>query len=181
MQDRKNNLEQDKDSDLLTLDQKREQLEQEFKQQKQVIAGLRQENNQFEYEIRKVEIETNTIALSNQIYRMASYVDNVENYKEVSRDSLTLVGLIWFGSLAFIGSITGVALTLSGLHLKGLAERMETKQYEQNERDIAEKAKAAAIEQAEREQVLRDQAKSEAIKQSEKERLETNKTQDRDE
>ncbi|KJZ11237.1 hypothetical protein TW85_17525 [Marinomonas sp. S3726] len=118
-------LEKEKNTALGRLNQQLSSINKAFAEQKRYINDLKKENNQLRFDIRVVESETNTLALSNQIYRMASYVDNVTHYKEIKKDTLTLVGLIWFGSLAFIGSITGIALTLSGLHLNRLAGRKE--------------------------------------------------------
>ncbi|WP_438464494.1 hypothetical protein [Marinomonas sp. PE14-40] len=118
-------LEKEKNTALGRLNQQLNSINNEFAEQKRYINDLKKENNQLRFDIRVVESETNTLALSNQIYRMASYVDNVTHYKEIKKDTLTLVGLIWFGSLALIGSITGIALTLSGLHLNRLAGRKE--------------------------------------------------------
>lgn len=114
----KNKALQNLNAEMVTLDN-------QFVDQKDYINGLKRENNQLKFDIRVIESETNMLALSNQIYRMASYVDNVTHYKEIKKDTLTLVGLIWFGSLALIGSITGIALTLSGLHLHRLAGKKE--------------------------------------------------------
>lgn len=118
-------LEKEKNSALNYLNQQLKKINQDFAEQKRYITQLKKENNQFRFDIRVIESETNTLALSNQIYRMASYVDNATHYKEINNDTLTLVGLIWFGSLALIGSITGIALTLSGLHLNRLASKKE--------------------------------------------------------
>lgn len=121
-------LQQEKTSALQRLDLELDEVEDTFTSEKQYINNLRQANNQLRYDIRVIEIETNTLALSNQIYRMASYVDNVNHYKEIKKETLTLVGLFWFGTLALIGSIIGIALTLSGLHLHSLATKREMKQ-----------------------------------------------------
>lgn len=118
-------LEKEKNTSLSRLNQQLNVINSDFADQKRYINDLKKENNQLRFDIRVVESETNTLALSNQIYRMASYIDNVTHYKEIKKDTLTLVGLIWFGSLALIGSITGIALTLSGLHLNRLAARKE--------------------------------------------------------
>lgn len=120
-------LEKRKNTALNSLVQQQKSINSKFSNQQQYINELKKENNQLRFDIRVVESETNSLALSNQIYRMASYVDNVSHYKEIKKDTLTLVGLIWFGSLALIGSITGIALTLSGLHLNRLASRKEAK------------------------------------------------------
>lgn len=114
-------LAKQKNTALRNLNQQLDQVDSKFTDQKQYITDLKKENNQLRFDIRVIESETNSLALSNQIYRIASYVDNVTHYKEIKKDTLTLVGLIWFGSLALIGSITGIALTLSGLHLHRLA------------------------------------------------------------
>ncbi|MCG7587070.1 hypothetical protein [Photobacterium sp. OFAV2-7] len=118
----------EKKSALQNLDNKLDEIDTAFSSEKQYINEIRQANNKFRYDIRVIEIETNTLALSNQVYRMASYVDNVSHYKDVKKETLTLVGLFWFGTLALIGSITGIALTLSGLHLHSLATKRNKKQ-----------------------------------------------------
>lgn len=120
-------LAQNKTTALRNLEIKRDQADVQFLNEKDYIKEIKQTNMKLRYDIRVIEIEANTMALSNQVYRMASYIDNVDHYKEVKRETLTLVGLVWFGSLALIGSITGIALTLSGLHLNSLAKKREQK------------------------------------------------------
>ncbi|WP_392339130.1 hypothetical protein [Moritella marina] len=120
-------LAQNKTTALRNLEMKRDQADVQFLTEKDYIKEIKQTNMKLRYDIRVIEIEANTMALSNQVYRMASYIDNVEHYKEVKTETLTLVGLVWFGSLALIGSITGIALTLSGLHLNSLARKREQK------------------------------------------------------
>jgi hypothetical protein len=120
-------LAKDKSTALRHLEIKRDQADVQFLSEKDYIKEIKQTNMKLRYDIRVIEIEANTTALSNQVYRMASYIDNVDNYKEVKTETLTLVGLVWFGSLALIGSITGIALTLSGLHLNNLARKRNKK------------------------------------------------------
>ncbi|MFT7682886.1 MAG: hypothetical protein ACI935_002370 [Moritella dasanensis] len=120
-------LAKNKTTALLSLEAKREQADVQFLSEKDYIKEIKQNNMTLRYDIRVIEIEANTMALSNQVYRMASYIDNVDHYKDVKTETLTLVGLVWFGSLALIGSITGIALTLSGLHLNSLAKKHEQK------------------------------------------------------
>ncbi|KXO12813.1 hypothetical protein AKG98_4009 [Moritella sp. JT01] len=128
-------LVKDKTIALRNLEIKRDQADVQFLNEKDYIKEIKQMNMKLRYDIRVIEIEANTMALSNQVYRMASYIDNVDHYKEVKTETLTLVGLVWFGSLALIGSITGIALTLSGLHLNSLARKRDkkTKVYFNNE------------------------------------------------
>ncbi|QUM81384.1 hypothetical protein HWV01_14365 [Moritella sp. 5] len=120
-------LAKDKTTALRNLEIKRDQADVQFLNEKDYIKDIKQMNMKLRYDIRVIEIEANTLALSNQVYRMASYIDNVDHYKEVKTETLTLVGLVWFGSLALIGSITGIALTLSGLHLSSLARKRDKK------------------------------------------------------
>lgn len=120
-------LAKDKTAALQSLDSKREKIDTEFSNEKEYIDQIRQDNAKLRFDIRVIEIEANTLALSNQIYRMASYIDDVNHYKAVNHSTLTMVGLFWFGSLALIGSITGIALTLSGLHLGSLARKRKKK------------------------------------------------------
>ena len=120
-------LAKNKTTELRSLEIKRDQADVQFLSEKDYIREIKQNNMSLRYDIRVIEIEANTMALSNQVYRMASYIDNVDHYKDVKTETLTLVGLVWFGSLALIGSITGIALTLSGLHLKSLAKKREQK------------------------------------------------------
>ncbi|WP_028864236.1 hypothetical protein [Psychromonas aquimarina] len=124
---RQRQLSKEKRQSLLNLENKLERVNSEFSNENDYIKELKLENTKLRYDIRVIEIEANTMALSNQVYRMASYVDNVSHYKEIKNETLTLVGLIWFGSLALIGSITGIALTLSGLHLSNLAGKQNKK------------------------------------------------------
>ena len=120
-------LSKDKQLSLLNIEDKLDKLDIEFSKENTHVTDLEMENSTLRYNIRIIEIDTNTVALTNQIYRTASYIDNVNHYKDIKNETLTLVGLIWFGSLALIGSITGIALTLSGLHLKSLADKNNDK------------------------------------------------------
>ena len=124
---KQNRLAKNKDTALRSLATKLDRVDVEFSSEKDYIKEVKQANLKLRFDIRVIEIEANTTALSNQVYRMASYIDNVEHYKEVKTETLTLVGLVWFGSLALIGSITGIALTLSGLHLNSLARKRDQK------------------------------------------------------
>ncbi|WP_218938238.1 hypothetical protein [Parashewanella tropica] len=149
-------------NEISALDSKADAVEQEFANEKELIKKIKQDNSALMFEIRQLEVATNTMALSNQVYRMASYVDNVDHYKEIKKETLTLVGVLWFGTLAFIGSITGIALTLSGLHLHGIALKRNVAQSEAREREeaIASEKSATKAEANQQETASEEVAKA---------------------
>ena len=74
------------------------------------------------YEIRKsqtdVNYEINKLVNQNQVYRVAAYISNEENAVDVPMSLVGLVALIWFASLAFISSVTGVFLAIAGIYIQ---------------------------------------------------------------
>ena len=75
------------------------------------IYDLKKEQTAIYYEINK-------LVNQNQVYRVASYISNEENAIDVPMSLVGLVALIWFASLAFISSVTGVFLAISGLYIQ---------------------------------------------------------------
>ncbi|TDP01221.1 hypothetical protein [Marinomonas balearica] len=69
--------------------------------------------------------EVNRLVNSNQIYRMAAYVENKEQAIEVSKSTVGLVALVWFASLAFISAVTGVFLAIAGLYMQRIYAKPE--------------------------------------------------------
>ena len=82
------------------------------------IDELNDLNFNLEKEIDILDSELEEVYLSNQIYRMAGHVDGTNKLSKIQPKTVTLVALIWFGSLAFICSIIGPVLIILGLHLR---------------------------------------------------------------
>jgi len=74
------------------------------------------------YELKKqqtaVNHDMNKMVNQNQIYRVAAYISDAEDAMTVSHSLVGLVALIWFASLAFISSITGVFLAIAGIYIQ---------------------------------------------------------------
>ncbi len=62
--------------------------------------------------------EMNKMVNQNQVYRVAAYISNKEDAMEVPHSLVGMVALIWFASLAFISSITGVFLAIAGMYIQ---------------------------------------------------------------
>ncbi|EDZ61985.1 hypothetical protein SMGD1_0026 [Sulfurimonas gotlandica GD1] len=65
-----------------------------------------------------IHYEMNRLVNQNQVYRVASYISSKENGMDVPRDIVGWVALIWFASLAFISSVTGVFLAIAGIYIQ---------------------------------------------------------------
>lgn len=74
------------------------------------------------YDLKKAQTtiyyDINKLVNQNQVYRVASYISNEENAIDVPMSLVGLVALIWFASLAFISSVTGVFLAISGIYIQ---------------------------------------------------------------
>jgi len=74
------------------------------------------------YELKKeqtdIEYDINKLVNQNQVYRVATYISSEENAVDVPMSLVGLVALIWFASLAFISSVTGVFLAIAGLYIQ---------------------------------------------------------------
>jgi uncharacterized protein YdcH (DUF465 family) len=74
------------------------------------------------YELKKqqtaVHHDMNKMVNQNQIYRAAAYISDAEDAMTVSHSLVGLVALVWFASLAFISSITGVFLAIAGIYIQ---------------------------------------------------------------
>lgn len=62
--------------------------------------------------------DMNKLVNQNQVYRVATYISDKEDAMEVSHSLVGLVALIWFASLAFISSVTGVFLAIAGIYIQ---------------------------------------------------------------
>ena len=72
---------------------------------------------------RNIQADINHLINANQVYRMAMYAYGKESPSEVTRRSVGIVALVWFGSLALICAATGVMLALASFYLKGQLEK----------------------------------------------------------
>lgn len=98
------------------------------------------------FEIKKKQTviahKINRLVNSNQIYRMAAYIDDKENAIEVPKKTVGLVALVWFSSLAFICATTGIFLAVSGIYLQKTYAEKEQEDQEAEEAKLAEQAAA---------------------------------------
>jgi len=69
---------------------------------------------------RQIHHGINKLVNQNQIYRVATYVSNSENAIDVPHDTVGLVALVWFASLAFICALAGVFLAIAGIYIQRL-------------------------------------------------------------
>ena len=60
--------------------------------------------------------DINRLVNSNQIYRLAAYIDNKDQAIDVPKSTIGLVAMVWFSSLAFISAVTGVFLAIAGIY-----------------------------------------------------------------
>ncbi|GAM56600.1 mlr8221 protein [Vibrio ishigakensis] len=107
-----------------------EKVENEFDSTREEIDAIKDENFELKQKIRHLDTDIEQMYLSNQIYRMASHIDGTKELDEIKPTTVTLVAVVWFGSLAFICAIIGPILVLASLHLKSRAEKMEQEQGE---------------------------------------------------
>ncbi|NCO02214.1 MAG: hypothetical protein GW906_10345 [Epsilonproteobacteria bacterium] len=78
-------------------------------------------------EQKDINYDMNRLVNQNQVYRVASYVSGKDNGLDVPKGTVGLVALLWFASLAFITSITGVFLAIAGLYVQKCYAPEETK------------------------------------------------------
>jgi len=67
---------------------------------------------------REIQFGINRLVNQNQVYRVASYISGKENAIEVPRETVGIVALGWFGSLAFICALAGVFLAIAGIYIQ---------------------------------------------------------------
>lgn len=97
----------EKKSQLKTFDE----IQQKVKKIDEDIFGLQQQKLEIDHKI-------NTLITQNQIYRVAAYINGNESARDVPKHLVGLVALVWFTSLAFICSVTGVFLAIAGIYLQ---------------------------------------------------------------
>jgi len=91
--------------------------------------------NDLKTQQRDIYYSINKLVNQNQVYRVATYISGKENAIEVPRDTVGFVALIWFGSLAFICSIAGVFLAISGIYI----QKIYSDEYVQKELEVLAK------------------------------------------
>lgn len=107
-----------------------EKVDTAFDDTRDEIDIIKDENFELKQKIRHLDTDIKQMYLSNQIYRMASHLDGTKELDEIKPKTVTLVAVVWFGSLAFICAIIGPILVLASLHLKSRAEKLEETQTE---------------------------------------------------
>jgi len=74
------------------------------------------------YELKRkqtdLNYEMNKLVNQNQVYRIAAYISSKKNGMDVPHETVGLVALLWFGSLAFICAVTGVFLAVAGMYIQ---------------------------------------------------------------
>lgn len=95
--------------------QSRERSYNQLEKQTQEIEALDAESS--ELVDRRIELSDviNREVGNNQIYRMAMWWSGQESAAEVAKDTVAIVALIWFGSLAALVALMGVVLALASL------------------------------------------------------------------
>ncbi len=86
------------------------------------VFGLEEQEYKLQDSQRELQAEINHLINQNQIYRLAMYAFGQQSPTDVDRRMVGIVGLVWFGSLALIASVTGVMLALAGFYLKRFDE-----------------------------------------------------------
>jgi len=82
------------------------------------VKVLDDEIYQLKLQQKDVDHEVNKMVNQNQVYRVATYISDKEDAMDVPHSLVGLVALVWFASLAFISSITGVFLAIAGLYIQ---------------------------------------------------------------
>ncbi|GAM64248.1 hypothetical protein JCM19232_918 [Vibrio ishigakensis] len=117
-------------SEKTRLESMGEKVETEFDSTREEIDAIKEENFDIKQKIRHLDTDIEQMYLSNQIYRMASHIDGTKELDEIDPTTVTIVAVVWFGSLAFICAIIGPILVLASLHLKTRSEKLEQEQGE---------------------------------------------------
>lgn len=112
---------QQKEKELGYIRKKESDVESENQNVFDKITELKNANFDIEHQISTFKHDLDFLIMSNQVYRIASYVDNAESADEISKESVKMVALIWFGSLAMVCSITGIILVLSSFHMRDMS------------------------------------------------------------
>ncbi|MDA9556521.1 hypothetical protein N9R79_03325 [Vibrio sp.] len=82
------------------------------------IEALNEENFNLQLKVKEVNSDITQMYLSNQIYRMAAHVEGTKELDQINPHTVSLVSVIWFGSLALVCSIIGPVLVLLSTHFK---------------------------------------------------------------
>lgn len=122
---------QQKEKELGYIRDKEVVSEQKYQSVFDKISDLKNANFDIEHQISAYKHELDFLIMSNQVYRIASYVDNAESAEDISKESVKLVAIVWFGSLALVCSITGIILVLSSFHMRDMSIRKNRLHQEQ--------------------------------------------------
>ena len=82
------------------------------------IEALNEENFNLQLKIKEVNTDITEMYLSNQIYRMAAHVEGTKELDEIDPHTVSMVSVMWFGSLALVCAIIGPVLVLLSTHFK---------------------------------------------------------------
>ena len=85
----------------------------------------------------------NRLVNSNQIYRLAAYIDNKDQAIDVPKSTVGLVAMVWFSSLAFISAITGVFLAIAGIYTQRIYS--ENDDFSMSPQKVTATAATAAV------------------------------------
>ncbi len=106
------------------------------------VNGIEDQIFRLKNEQRSTQAGINHLMNQNQVYRLAMYAFGVDSPKEVDKQMIGIVALIWFGSLALIASVTGVILSLAGFYMKReimASEHKEEQELRVQIQDMVEK------------------------------------------
>lgn len=113
---------------LKEIKQETVQLDTKFETSLQKIEGINEENFAIRDKIRLIETDIEQLYLSNQIYRMAAHVQGTDKLSEIKPSTVTLVSVVWFGSLAAICALIGPLLVITSIHLRSIHLKRESTQ-----------------------------------------------------
>ena len=115
---------------LMNLDQKHDAIVVSFTSVKDKVQAIIDQNVAIKLMITQDKFALDELILSNQVYRMAAYIDDVERATDIQKSTVGMVASVWFGSLAFICAITGISMAFASLHLRLLARNYRRKEKE---------------------------------------------------
>lgn len=138
-------------SQMQDLKSEKDKVKEEFATTKEKIDSIEEQNFQLKDEIDSHNLDIEDLTLSNQVYRIAAYFDNAERANQIKKQTVGLVATVWFASLAFICSITGISMASASLHLRALSLKLKDEREEEEELDaiVEQQMQAAATKKQE--------------------------------
>ena len=106
-----------RDTENQKAENEKEQKVTEYEEIMVVVKGLDEQMYQLNEDKVDIHYQINRLVNRNQIFRIASYIENEENAIDVEKATVGIVALVWFSSLSFICAVTGVFLAVAGMYL----------------------------------------------------------------